>query len=194
MTITESPTQPPAPRPPARPSTVIARIVLSVVLLALVGMWVYAFGFAGKQGLYVLDDTEWTERAQAICADYALQRFELGNTEDGYIPNPTAAQMNQRADLVDQATDLLEAQLADMFAVQPQSERDQALAAEYRGFSESLIADRRAYTGRLRDGVLGPYLETKVDGGPVTNILTDFTTANRMKRCAPPGELGGDNR
>ena len=76
--------------------------------------------------------------------------------------------------------------------VLPESERDQKIALEYQGFYNTLIADRRAYTERLRNFELGPYLETKIDGGPVTNILLDFTTANRMKRCAPPGELGGD--
>jgi hypothetical protein len=55
-----------------------------------------------------------------------------------------------------------------------------------------MIADRRAYTERLRAFELGPYLETKVDGGPVTNVLLDFANGNRMPACRPPGELGGD--
>ncbi len=100
--------------------------------------------------------------------------------------------MIERADVVDRATDLLEAELAEMVAVMPTSDRDRQLVEEYRGYFEIMIADRRAYTERLRAFELGPYLETKVDGGPVTNVLLDFANGNRMPACRPPGELGGD--
>ena len=39
---------------------------------------------------------------------------------------------------------------------------------------------------------LQPYGETLVDGGPVTNLLTDFAVVNEIPACAPPNELGGD--
>jgi len=196
MTITETTPDLPAqgPRPSTTRSAIAVRILLTTVVLLLVAMWVYAFGFAGKQGIYVLDDSPWTQRAQGICEEFEQRRFELADTDEGYIANPTNEQMLERADVVDRATDILEERLASVFAVLPQSDRDQAIASEFRSFYEVLIADRRAYTGRLRNFELGPYLETKIDGGPVTNVLVDFTTANQMKRCAPPGELGGDAR
>lgn len=181
-----------APRPRRSAATIAVRSVLLVVVLLIVAMWVYAFGFAEKQGLYVVDDEAWTQRAQGICEVYEQRRLELTDMDEGYIANPTNEQMLQRADIVDQATDLLQAELDEVFAVMPASVRDQELALEYRRWFEVLISDRRAYTERLRNFELGPYLETKIDGGPVTNLLVDFTTANRMKRCAPPGELGGD--
>jgi hypothetical protein len=183
------------PEPPAatRRGSVAVRLVLGTVVLLIVAMWVYAFGFAEKQGIYVLEDEAWTERAQSICESYEQRRIALADTDEGYIENPTNEQMLQRAALVDQATDLLEDELAEMFAVLPQGARDREIALEFKGYYEVLIADRRAYTARLREFRLMPYLETKIDGGPVTNILLDFTTANRMKRCAPPGELGGDS-
>jgi hypothetical protein len=31
-----------------------------------------------------------------------------------------------------------------------------------------------------------------VNGGPVTNVVIDFTTGNDIDHCLPPGELGGD--
>lgn len=197
MTITDTttgttPPLPPSGEPRRTKGAVAARVAITFVVLALVAMWVYAFGFAKKQGVYVLDDVAWTERAQEICETYEAKRLELVDMDAGYIANPTEAQMIERADVVDRATDILEAELAEVFAVLPESERDQKIALEYQGFYNTLIADRRAYTERLRNFELGPYLETKIDGGPVTNILLDFTTANRMKRCAPPGELGGD--
>ena len=197
MTVTDQPARMPGPgQPRQEPSRTkgayAVRVLLTIVVLLLVAMWVYAFGFATKQGLYVLDDTAWTQRANTICEDYEARRIALVDMEAGYIAEPTNEQMIERADVVDRATDLLEAELAEVFAELPTSERDQRLALEYKGFFETLIGDRRAYTERLRRFELGPYLETKVDGGPVTNILLDFTSANEMKRCAPPGELGGD--
>jgi hypothetical protein len=197
MTITDTttgttPPLPPSGEPRRTTGAVVTRVGLTFIVLALVGMWVYAFGFAKKQGVYVLDDEAWTQRAQQICETYEAKRLELVDMDAGYIANPTEEQMIQRADVVDRATDILEAELAEVFAVLPESERDQKIASEYQGFYNVLIGDRRAYTERLRNFELGPYLETKIDGGPVTNILLDFTTANRMKRCAPPGELGGD--
>ena len=52
-----------------------------------------------------------------------------------------------------------------------------------------VIADRRAYTAALRSGELQPYRESAVAGGPVSNVVSDFTSANGIERCAPPGEL-----
>lgn len=187
-----SPGRPPADAPARSTGALAARIGLTVIVLLLIAMWVYAFGFAEKKGVYVLDDDSWGERAQDICERYEAERRALVDTDAGYIENPTNEQMIERADVVDRATDLLEAELAEMVAVMPTSDRDRRLVEEYRGYFEIMIADRRAYTERLRAFELGPYLETKVDGGPVTNVLLDFANGNRMPACRPPGELGGD--
>ena len=187
-----SPGGPPTDVPARSKGALAVRIGLTVIVLLLIAMWVYAFGFAEKKGVYVLDDDSWGERAQDICERYEAERRALVDTDAGYIANPTNEQMIERADVVDRATDLLEAELAEMVAVMPTSDRDRQLVEEYRGYFEIMIADRRAYTERLRAFELGPYLETKVDGGPVTNVLLDFANGNRMPACRPPGELGGD--
>lgn len=187
-----SPGRPPTDAPARSKGALAVRIGLTLIVLLLIAMWVYAFGFAEKKGVYVLDDDSWGERAQDICERYEAERRALVDTDAGYIANPTNEQMIERADVVDRATDLLEAELAEMVAVMPTSDRDRQLVEEYRGYFEIMIADRRAYTERLRAFELGPYLETKVDGGPVTNVLLDFANGNRMPACRPPGELGGD--
>lgn len=169
------------------------RILLTVVVLLLVAMWVYAFGFASKEAAYRVDDDAWRERAQQICEDYEAKRLELVDTEDGYIAEPTEEQMLERADVVDRATDILEEELAAVLALPLSTDRDRQIVSDYEGFYRTLIADRRRYTEQLRAFDLQPYTETKVDGGPVTNVITDFTTVNEIKACAPPGELGGDS-
>jgi len=68
--------------------------------------------------------------------------------------------------------------------------RDRELIATFEKYYRVIINDRRAYTAKLRKFQLAPYEETSVDGGPVTNVVTDFTSGNNIKACVPPGELG----
>lgn len=177
---------------PARRGRPWVKGLLVTICLLIAAMWVYAFLFATKKAAYRVDDAAWRERAQEICVVAEEARLELVDTAEGYIADPTEAQMLERADLVDRATDILEDELEAIVSVRPTSERDQALVDDYEGFYRSLIADRRAYTAHLHAFDLQPYRETAVDGGPVTNVLTDFAIVNEMRACAPPDELGGD--
>ncbi|MCU1361956.1 MAG: hypothetical protein JWN99_3245, partial [Ilumatobacteraceae bacterium] len=160
------------------------KIVLIVVCLLILAMWVYAFGFASKKAAYRVDDAAWRQRAQTICKEYEAKRLELVDTAQGYIAQPTHAQMLQRADVVDKATDILEDELAQVIAVQPADPRDRSLIAQYAGYYRTVFGDRRAYTERLRAFDLQPYGETLIDGGPVSNLLTDFTIVNEMPACS----------
>ena len=122
-----------------------------------------------------------------ICAEYEAERLELVDTSQGYIAEPTHEQMLQRADVVDRATDILEAELAEVTAVRPPTERDRTLVDEYRELLPRSSSPTGArYTARLRQFELQPYGETLVDGGPVTNLLTDFAVVNEIPACAPP--------
>jgi hypothetical protein len=177
---------------PPRRKISFTKVVLTLICLLLLAMWVYAFGFASKKAAYRVDDPEWRRRAQEVCTEYEAKRLELVDTSQGYIAEPTPAQMLQRADVVDRATDILEAELAEVTAVRPPSQRDRTLVDEYRDYYRIIIADRRAYTRRLREFDLQPYGETLVDGGPVSNLLSDFAVVNQIPACAPPNELGGD--
>ena len=166
--------------------------LLIVVCSLLAAMWVYGLFFASKEATYRVDDASWRERAEEICTDYQEQRLALVDMDGGYIEEPTRAQMIERADIVDRATDLLERQLGELVALPVASDRDRKLVDELAGFFRTLLSDRREYTAQLRSFVVEPYHETKIEGGPVTNVILDFTTVNEIKSCAPPGELGGD--
>lgn len=179
-------------QPSSRPRITLTKVALTIICLLLLAMWVYAFGFASKKAAYRVDDAAWRARAQTVCQKYEAQRLDLVDTSAGYIAEPTDEQMLERADVVDRATDILVAEITELMAVQPDNPRDQSLLSEYRGYYQLVIDDRRAYTARLRALDLQPYGETMVDGGPVTNLLTDFTIVNQIPACAPPGELGGD--
>lgn len=176
----------------ARPPRRWVRALLAVVVLLIAAMWVYAFVFASKKGVYRVDDASWRRDAERICAAARVERVALADTDEGYISNPTPEQMLRRADLVDQATDILDGMLDDIEALPVASDRDRELVASFLGYYRTIISDRRTYTATLRELRLEPYRETVVGGGPVTNVVTDFTSGNGIKSCVPPGELGGD--
>jgi hypothetical protein len=182
--------------PPAKPRRWV-RAILVLICALIAAMWVYAFIFAPKSGVYFVTDKAWRTSADRICDGVEQQRLALVDTTGGYISNPTHAQMIQRADIVDQATDLLDGMVADIEAL-PLSGTDDQLSnnrervAIFVKYYRQIIGDRRLYTERLRAFDLEPYRESLVNGGPVTNVVIDFTTGNDIAHCMPPGELGGD--
>ncbi len=193
--ITAAPAPPDGPAPaPERGSARrfarhLLRAVLAVTLLLIAAMWVYAFGFASKKGAYRVDDESWRVAARQICERYQAQRLELVDVADGWISEPTPEQMLRRADIVDRATDLLTAQLAELEALPLASDRDRSLVADYAGFWRMVLGDRRAYTAGLRELRLEPYYETAVENAPVSNVVADFSVANEIRACSPPLEL-----
>lgn len=181
---------------PDRPRTRTWVKLLLIALCALMAtMWIYYFFFASDEGVYQLQDENWRVAAQPICAAASAEREALIDTSGGYITNPTNEQMVQRADIVDRATDILEQMVADIAAI-PVDNDDDVTRLEF--FEENyrlVIADRRRYTASLREFDLVPYTETVVGGGPVSNVVLDFTAGvkgNNVPECSPPGELGGD--
>jgi hypothetical protein len=187
--LSPSSAEPEAPQPRR---VTFTKVLLTLVVLGILAMWVYAFGFASKKAAYRVDDDAWRARAEEVCTTYRAERLKLVDMTQGYIAEPTPAQMIERADLVDRATDILEAQFTEMTAVMPPSDRDRSLVAEYESYWRTVFSDRRAYTARLRNLQLEPYFETPIDGSPVTNLLTDFAVVNQIPTCSPPNELGGE--
>ena len=185
----------PAALPMAAKHNWFVRIVLILVCAALTAMWVYYFVFASDIGVYQLQDTSWRAKASLICVAAQDQRGELVDTTGGYISNPTPEQFMQRADVVDQATDIIEQMLNDIVAIPVNNADDRLRLATFEENYRIVIADRRRYTATLRELKLQPYNETVVGGGPVSNVVLDFTAGvkgNDVPECSPPGELGGD--
>ena len=193
MTVTDRPDLDlPQRPPPARPWV---KAILALLCLMMAAMWGYYFFFATDEGVYQLQDKSWRVAAEPICADATAQREALTDESDGYIANPTQEQMNQRADIVDQATLILEQMLDDLMTIPVDNEDDQVRLDFFEENYRIIFEDRRAYTAELRAGNLGPYRESVVGGGPVSNVVLDFTAGvkgNDVPLCSPPGELGGD--
>ncbi|MGB8859776.1 MAG: hypothetical protein WCC60_11000 [Ilumatobacteraceae bacterium] len=179
-------------RPRTRPWV---KIVLALGCAVIASMWAYYFFFASDRGVYQMQDKSWRVAAQKICADASTRREALSETSEGYITNPTHEQMLQRAGIVDQATDILEQMLNDIVAIPVDNSDDVARLQTFEENYRIVLTDRRRYTARLRRFELAPYDETVVAGGPVSNVVLDFTAGvkgNDVPECSPPGELGGD--
>lgn len=171
------------------------RILLIAICAVLAAMWVYYFLFASDTGVYQLQDKTWREKASAICVTAQAERTALVDTDAGYISNPTDEQMLQRADIVEQATDIVEQMLNDILAIPVDNDDDRIRLATFEENYRIVIADRRRYIATLRELKLEPYNETIVGGGPVSNVVLDFTAGvkgNDVPECSPPGELGGN--
>ena len=178
--------------PPSRPWV---KLLLAIACLLMASMWIYYFFFATDEGVYQLQDKSWRVAAEQVCADATAQREALTDEADGYIENPTREQMNQRADIVDEATLILERMLDQLMTIPVDNDDDRTRLEFFEENYRIILEDRRAYTAELRAGNLVPYSESVVGGGPVSNVVLDFTAGvkgNDVPLCSPPGELGGD--
>jgi hypothetical protein len=193
MTFTAEHT--PTATPEQRPNRRWVKAILALLCAAMAAMWVYYFLFASDKGVYQMQDKSWRVAAEQICRDATAQREALTDTNEGYIANPTNEQMLQRADIVDQATDILDQMITDLVAIPVDNQDDRDRLAVFEDHYRMVIADRRRYTETLRRFELEPYTETVAAGGPVSNVVLDFTAGvkgNDVPECSPPGELGGD--
>jgi hypothetical protein len=168
----------------------VVAVVIGCLLMA--AMWGFYFFAASDDGIYQLDDTSWREAAEPICVAAQEQRLALVDTSGGFIEEPTIEQMAQRADIVDRATDIVEEMLDAIVAIPVATDRDRAILEVFEENYRLVIADRRRYTAQLRAGDASRYTETVAGGGPVTNVVSDFTAgvkSNNVPACSPPREL-----
>ncbi len=171
------------------------KIVIILCCAIVASMWVYYFVVATDEGVYQVQDESWRVAAQQVCTAASIEREALADIGGGYIANPTDAQMLQRADIVDKATNILDQMVTDMAAIPVDNDKDATRVEFFVENYRIVLSDRRRYTAGLRDLKLEPYTETAVGGGPVSNVVLDFTAGvkgNAIPECSPPGELGGD--
>lgn len=177
------------------PTRAWVKVILLLCCAVIASMWVYYFFFATDRGVYQMEDKSWRVAAHKICAAASQEREALADTSGGYIAHPTHEQMVQRADIVDKATDILDRMVTDLVAIPVNNENDVSRLEVFETNYRIVLSDRRRYTASLRRFELVPYSETLVAGGPVSNVVLDFTAGvkgNDVPECSPPGELGGD--
>ena len=171
--------------------TSVARRMLQVFLgsicLIIAIFWVYAFLFASKEGVNVLEDKAWTVRAEEICRNANLERDKLVDLRR--INSVEGDALAERADIIDKATVIIQKMLDDVTAEVPTGVDDAKLTEIWRGIYQDLIDGRINYTAKLRTGENAPFAESMREGSPVSDSINDFTTNNRMKSCGAAMDL-----
>jgi hypothetical protein len=162
-------------------------VLLVVVIVAIVVMWIYALFFASKEAVNKIDDRAWADRAEAICDEAQTARRRLADFRT--VDEMGAEALAVRADLVEQATDLLETMLDDVTSSGPTDEKGRAIVPQWEADYRTYLDDRRAYIVALRAGENDPFAETIVDGIPISEKLATFAADNEMPSCAPPDDL-----
>jgi hypothetical protein len=185
---TDSTTQPPSesafpshipgaePGPWRRSRT--RKVVLVTAIVGLIIFWIWALFFASKEAVNKIDDRAWAARAEEICARYDLQirALEAESSPD----------LDVRAALVVESTDLLSEMLDEVVAVTPTDEKGQAIVPAWEDDYRTLLDDRYRYAEQLSGGTDGPFTETAVQGVPITERIETFAGDNEMPSCAPP--------
>lgn len=166
----------------------LTRIGLTIVCIPIAAMWVYAFGFASRESVNKIGDTAWQARAQAICLEAQNFRFSLEDLSE-MDPTDTNA-MAKKADIVDKATDSLEAAINKIAEVSPTDEKGKAIVPNWIADYRVYIENRRQFSEDLRTATRRPYFsETEVEGVPISERIGKFARENDMKACQPPVDL-----
>lgn len=197
----------------------VAMAVATLVALLLVGFWVYAFirgpGVPHQDELVSIEERErWVDyaaepiafRADPNIADapvddrtaiefmvFAEQRCRQMILDIDALPGArTVDTFDQRADLVDAGTNIIETTIDDIEAFPtPTNASDAKISRAWIEDYRVLIDDRRGHANRLRDDDDGP-LElsaSRVESVRVTRLLTTFSEVNSMYACVPPGDV-----
>ena len=163
------------------------QVFLGSICLIIAIFWVYAFLFASKEGVNVLEDKAWTVRAEEICRNANLERDKLVDLRR--INSVEGDALAERADIIDKATVIIQKMLDDVTAEVPNGVDDARLMEKWRSIYLSWIDARVNYTAKLRTGVNAPFAESMLEGSPESDSINDFTTNNRMKSCSSPMDL-----
>jgi hypothetical protein len=178
----------PAPERPTSRWRPLPRIALALGFVCFAAFWTWALFFASKEPINRIDDDAWAARAEAICVSADRQRLALADFRT--MENADAALVNERADIIDAATDILVQMLDDVVAQVPSDAKGRDLVPQWEADYRTYIADRRAFTTDLREsGQNLPFYETQVSGIPVSEKLETFAADNKMPACAPPRDL-----
>ena len=154
------------------------RLLFLLGAAAFVAFWFWALFLVDKTAVNKIEDRAWAERAEAICepVKLAVRRLDL----------ETAAELDGRAELVVESTDMLSAMLDDLEAVEPTDPKGKAIVPDWIADYRTLLQDRYNYAQRLRSGQNVPFTETGVQGVPITERIETFAGDNEMPSCAPP--------
>lgn len=158
------------------------RVFLTLLVVAMVSMWVYvlylAFGPGRQPPPDRLDDPTFATAAEARCQVALAEVAALPRAVD-------AVSAADRAAVVAEANGSFAAMLEDLEALVPAGE-DGQLVREWLVDWHTYLDDRTAYAEALRTDPEARLLVSPKDSQQVTEYLDAFAADNRMPACATP--------
>lgn len=180
-------TPPSSPTPTRETRSILTRPLAFIGFGVFATFWIWALFFASKEGVNRIEDRSWVESAQSICESAADERTALANYTR--LDEGGAELIQQRADIVDEATDTLERMLNSLEALPLTGEKGQAIIPLWIDEYRTYLGDRRNYTAQLREsGENLPFYET-ANQIPISERLATFAADNEMPACKPPLDL-----
>jgi hypothetical protein len=168
------------------------RILLVGVVLALAAMWVYVLFIAQHRSPNRLSDQTWSARAEAVCAGVTARLDALPPASSFADITPREDALRQRADVGQQATDLLRDQVRRLRALAaPTGADDPVLVAAWLADWDTYLTDRQEHVEDWRAGNDHPFAETETEGGgPISDRMDELAKTNGMTSCVVPQDFG----
>lgn len=163
----------------------VKRTGLTLVVVAMLSMWIYAFFFSPRESVNKIGDQTWSARAESVCLRAKEALIELAD----YRLISSEADLAERAALVREATGILQAMVEDIGRVKPTDEKGLAIVPLWLDDYATYLGDRNDYAALLEQGTNTPFAETQVDGIPLSEKIATFANDNRMPACSPPRDL-----
>jgi hypothetical protein len=159
------------------------RVALGVLVLAMVGMWVYVLLPGSAQApVNRLNSLDFGRAGEPICA-------QAVGAIDALPKADTVTTAAERAVLVRRADGYLSQMLDGLAAVAPDSGEDARSASRWLADWHTYLGDREAWASRLAGGEDSQFLETMAEGGPISASIDDFANANEMSSCTTPYDV-----
>lgn len=164
------------------------RLGLGTVIVLIAAMWLYAFAFAPRESINRIRDRDWAARAETRCVAAEQRRFALQDLTE-IDPEDTVA-LRRKADIVERATNDLEALVNELAADVPADEKGREIVPQWIADYRTYLGDRRLFVERLRTESRRPaFSETEVGGVPVSERINKFARENDMRTCQTPYDL-----
>jgi hypothetical protein len=163
--------------------TIVGRLAVAVLAVGLTAMWAFAFfGDHGVPGR--LENPTFPALAEPVCAATQARIDEMPRANQ----TPTAG---ERADVVDRASDELDAMLDELRGLVPQNAAETEAEIQWIEDWQVYVQDRRDYTAQLRVDPMTRFAVTQSDRDKrqVTSALDRFAEINGMGSCVVPDDL-----
>jgi Na+-transporting methylmalonyl-CoA/oxaloacetate decarboxylase gamma subunit len=155
-------------------------VALLVAVIAIIAMWVYILGpWRNREVPTTLEDLTYAERVEPVCAAAQARVEELP-------PAATAANPQERAEVLDEANDIVAGLVADLHEIDSVVAADRQFVDQWMADWESYLQSRREYASVLASGRDERFTVQAENGHPITQRMDGFADLNDMPSCFVP--------